>query len=196
MGETHENGHELTEEARTYVGNSARAYVERKLQRLEGRPITGKGAGIAPVDQLLNKPGKFEVKPARKYNTDADAVPAEAAAAAGTAFSKMEIDATPAAEDESDAEDSDEEMEDAGPTTNGSTSYENLSKKDIKALKTTDKKAYKKAKAAYKASKAAKKEKKKLKKDSKNDSKNSMKRKHHDDGEDKSSKKKKKKSKD
>src|ERR1700760_3575646 len=42
MGETNDaKGNELTEEERTYVGNQSRAYVERRLRALEGRPVTG-----------------------------------------------------------------------------------------------------------------------------------------------------------
>jgi len=164
MGETNDaDGVELTEEERTLVGNQGRAYVERRLAAIEGRPITGRSAAVAPADQLLVSRTKFAVKETRKYNADADGIPREAVAAAGKA-------AVAAAEDSDDDSDSDEEMEDApaAATTNGD-SYANISKE-----------AYKKAKAARKEAKTAKKA-----------AKESKKRKA-DDGGEKPSKKKKK----
>ncbi|KAF2665898.1 Nop domain-containing protein [Microthyrium microscopicum] len=186
MGDTVDGqGEELTEEARTFIGNRGRAYVERKLADLEGRPITGKGAAIAPAEQSLAKPGKFEVKPARKYNAAADGIPQEAAAAAGS--SAMELDDAKAGAEDSDddSEDSDDEAP-AVKAVNGTSKI--LSKDELKALKKTDKKAYKKAKAAREAHK----EEKKAKKEAKKESKSGKKRKA-DENEEKPKKKKKSK---
>lgn len=173
MGETNDaDGVELTEEDRTAVGNRARAYVERRLAAIEGRPITGRSTAVAPADQLLVNRTKFAVKETRKYNADTDGIPKEAVAAAGK-------QAVIAAED-SDDDDSDDEMADAPATNGNSSNYANISKAEMKTLKKTDKKGYKLAKAARKEAKLAKQA-----------AKESKKRKA-DDGDEKPAKKKKK----
>ena len=64
-------GDDVTEEERAAFGTSNRQMLERRLAGLEGRPIRPKGVAIAP-NGISHKPGKWEVKEARKYNPDAD----------------------------------------------------------------------------------------------------------------------------
>jgi nucleolar protein 58 len=147
-----ENGDDLPEDERAAAGTHYRRYLERKLQNLEGRPITGKGVSIAPNKQL-STPGKFDVKEARKYNAKADGL--EGPVDTPVNRDEMELDkieASAAAEqDESSSEESgsesdEEEAEDtpvvAPPPVNGEA--KKLSKEERKAL-------YKEAKKARKA---------------------------------------------
>ena len=73
----------VPDEERSAMGIKSRIAIERKLAKMEGRPIRGKGIAIGP-DGASNQPGKWEVKEARKYNADADGlIGDEPAAAAG-----------------------------------------------------------------------------------------------------------------
>ena len=73
----------VPDEERSAMGIQSRIAIERKLAKMEGRPIRGKGIAIGP-DGASNQPGKWEVKEARKYNADADGlIGDEPAAAAG-----------------------------------------------------------------------------------------------------------------
>jgi nucleolar protein 58 len=60
---------EIDDEERAELGIRSRIKLENALRRLEGKPIQTKGAKIAPTSG-----GKFEVKPSRNYNADADGV--------------------------------------------------------------------------------------------------------------------------
>ena len=64
-------GDDIAEEDRAAYGNTHRQILERRLAGLEGRSIKPKGVAIAP-NGISHKPGKWEVKEARKYNPDAD----------------------------------------------------------------------------------------------------------------------------
>ena len=71
---------EPTEEEKRALGVNARLTIERRLRNLEGKPLRPTGAnnvgpGGAP------KPGKWEVKEARKYNPDADGLAGDEPAA-------------------------------------------------------------------------------------------------------------------
>jgi nucleolar protein 58 len=172
-------GDDLPEDERAASGTNYRRYLERRLQTLEGRPITGASTNFAPTQQL-STPGKFNVKEARKYNKNADGfVESSSQAVAGA----MEID-TPngrAKDDDSESDsDSDDEAPAPAPATNGTSK---LSKEEKKALAKAAKKAQKagsseadakskrkEEKAARKAEKAAKKAAKAAKKQSKVDS--------------------------
>ncbi|RYP17635.1 hypothetical protein DL765_004417 [Monosporascus sp. GIB2] len=60
----------LDDDERAELGIRLRAGLEDRLRKLEGRPLLSKGAKIAPNGAT---PSKFEVRPSRNYNADADA---------------------------------------------------------------------------------------------------------------------------
>lgn len=62
---------EIDDEERAELGIRSRIKLENALRRLEGKPIQTKGTKIAPNGA---GPSKFEVKPSRNYNADADGV--------------------------------------------------------------------------------------------------------------------------
>lgn len=62
---------EIDDEERAELGIRSRIKLENALRRLEGKPIQTKGTKIAPNGAA---PSKFEVKPSRNYNADADGV--------------------------------------------------------------------------------------------------------------------------
>jgi nucleolar protein 58 len=216
------NGDDLPEEERAAPGVQFRQYLERRLQSLEGRPITGKGVAIAPSKQLAQGSTKFDIKEARKYNPNADGLSGSANAVESS--DRMLVDRRPevsaaAKPVEDSSEESESDDEEAAPVTlpvNGNT--EKLSKADKKAAKKAAKKALKsekKEKSAHEldhkaakearraekeARKAAKKEAKRAARkaeddDDDDDDKASKKRKRAEVGEPEEGKKKKKKSK-
>ena len=65
-------GDDIDDEERSMVGVTSRAKVERHLRGLEGKPLLPRGVAIGPNGKPTDKPGKWEVKEARKYNPDAD----------------------------------------------------------------------------------------------------------------------------
>lgn len=185
---------EPTEEEKAQLGRDARSTIERRLRALEGKPLKSLGnANMVPVAQ------KWEVKEARKYNPDADGLTGDEPAAKKA---KGQVNGTPkklVQEVESESEDEDVTMGDAGADTSDSEAEEpttGTTPKDKKAAK----KAEKEAKKARKAERAAKREAKAAKQAAKEAKKaakgTSDKKRKHDDDEDKSEKKKKKKSKD
>ena len=101
----------VDDDERAELGIRLRAGLEDRLRKLEGRPLLSKGTKIAPNGAT---PSKFEVKPSRNYNADADAP------AADSKKSKpmiQEVEDTPMADaDSEEDEDSDAEM---GGTENG-----------------------------------------------------------------------------
>lgn len=63
----------IPEDEKAALGIDARAYLERKLAGMEGKPIKSRGVGIAPNGVPgAPQPQKWEIKEARKYNPDAD----------------------------------------------------------------------------------------------------------------------------
>jgi nucleolar protein 58 len=148
------NGDDIPEEERAVPGMQFRQYLERRLQSLEGRPITGKGATIAPSKQLAQGSGKFDIKEARKYNPNADGLSGSIANAIESS-DRMIVDEMPevsvvAEQDKDSSDESDSDDEEAVPITKPANGIvQKLSKADIKAAK----------KAAKKAQKAEKKEK-------------------------------------
>ncbi|EME82693.1 uncharacterized protein MYCFIDRAFT_108250 [Pseudocercospora fijiensis CIRAD86] len=156
---------EPSEEEKSAIGVAGRAMVERRLAALEGKPIRANNVAIGPQGQ--QQPGKWSIKEARKYNPDADAIPADAQPGltngepSSSKKRKLveELDVTAAAEE--DDEEDDEEGETTVATINGDskkkgeTSEERAARKAAKAAK----KAEKAAKKAKKAEKEAKKEK-------------------------------------
>ncbi|KAJ5940686.1 hypothetical protein N7516_000854 [Penicillium verrucosum] len=72
-------GDEATEEDKAALGTEARFNLERKLAGMEGKPIKPRGVAIAPNGVQAEK---FDLKEARKYNPDADALASEEPATA------------------------------------------------------------------------------------------------------------------
>lgn len=184
---------EPAEEEKSKIGRDARLGIERRLRALEGKPLRSlPNANATPL-----APAKWEVKEARKYNPDADGLTGDEPAAKkaktqtnGTTPKKL------VQEVESDEEDEDVTMGDAGAGAEDSDS-EDAAGKTTKSDSKAAKKAEKEAKKARKAERAAKREAKAAKKaakEAKLQAKESKKRKAEDDG-DKVEKKKKKKSK-
>ncbi|TGJ81187.1 hypothetical protein E0Z10_g7580 [Xylaria hypoxylon] len=100
----------IDDDERADMGIRLRANLEDKLRRLEGKPLLSKGAKIAPNGAT---PSKFEIKPTRNYNADADA-PAPTSKNTPSKPLIQEVEDTPMADDdseeESEEEDSDAEM--------------------------------------------------------------------------------------
>lgn len=71
----------VTEEEKSALGVDNRLKIERRLASLEGKPLRSKGVAIAP-NGVSFTPGKWEVKEARKYNSDADGLAGDEPAAA------------------------------------------------------------------------------------------------------------------
>ena len=176
---------ERTEEERAALGIQARLYVERKLSKLEGKPLKAIGIQHAPSGQLTagtTQPGKWEIKEARKYNVDADGL-SGSEPAAKKLIQEVEVNGQAVAgaeEEDSDMELSDDEEDQTATigksetTVNGSASIEGNSKAQQKADKAARKaakeerrkqKAEKKARKAEKAAKTTTKEAKKIFKD-------------------------------
>ena len=64
---------DIPEEEKSALGTEARAYLERKLAAIEGKPIRPKGVAIGPNGvAATTQPQKWDIKEARKYNQDAD----------------------------------------------------------------------------------------------------------------------------
>lgn len=73
---------DIAEDDKAALGLGARAYLERKLAALEGKPLKPRGVAIAPNGVAAStQPKKWEIKEARKYNPDADALTGEEPAA-------------------------------------------------------------------------------------------------------------------
>lgn len=94
------------------LGLAMRAQVENRVRKLEGKPLVPRGANAnaTPVGGA-RQPGKWEIKEAKKYNPDADAVmedaPSAAQAVAEAAVKAIKDDI----EMDTDSEDSEDEAE-------------------------------------------------------------------------------------
>ena len=106
---------DVTEEEKAALGNEARFSLERKLAGMEGKPIKPRGVAIAPNGAA--QPEKFDLKEARKYNPDADALASEEPASAKK--SKKQKKLVEEVEDEemadADSDEEDSESEDESP---------------------------------------------------------------------------------
>ncbi|RYO98179.1 hypothetical protein DL766_005192 [Monosporascus sp. MC13-8B] len=96
----------LDDDERAELGIRLRAGLEDRLRKLEGRPLLSKGAKIAPNGAT---PSKFEVRPSRSYNADADA-PATDSKKTPKKPLIQEVEDTPMADAQSE-EESDEESD-------------------------------------------------------------------------------------
>ncbi|KAH9907750.1 Nop domain-containing protein [Xylariomycetidae sp. FL2044] len=101
----------VDDDERAEMGIRFRALLEDKLRRLEGKPALLKGTKIAPNGAT---PAKFEVKPSRNYNVDADGLITEEKSKKPLI---QEVEDTPMADGESDEES--EEEEDSDTEMNG-----------------------------------------------------------------------------
>jgi nucleolar protein 58 len=185
---------DVTEEEKAALGTEARFNLERKLAGLEGKPIKPRGVNIAPNGAA--QPQKFDLKEARKYNPDADAL---ADVEEPTSAKKSKKDKKKLVEDVEE----DEEMEDAGSDdeaeANGSadSELEKLAAKAGLSVKRYQRKLERGEitfDAAGNPTSVSKKDLKKAKKEAKKAGKEDGKKRKRDDGDD-SEKKKKKKSK-
>jgi nucleolar protein 58 len=186
-----DTSNEPTEEEKSQVGRDARLGIERRLRALEGKPLKSLKDN---ANQTALGQKKWDVKEARKYNSDADGLTGDEPAAKKSKTAQVNGTTPKKLVQEVD---SDEEMADADAGADDSDSSDeeekSASKGDSKASKKAEKEA-KKARKAERAAKRAAKEAKKAAKEAKKDSKDPKKRKTDDaDGD---SKKKKKKSKD
>ncbi|KAI0535891.1 hypothetical protein GGR58DRAFT_477557 [Xylaria digitata] len=120
----------IDDDERADMGIRLRANLEDKLRRLEGKPLISKGAKIAPNGAA---PSKFEIKPSRNYNTDADA-PAPASKDASSKPLIQEVEDTPMANDDSEEQESEEE-EDSDEEMNGTENAKRKAKKEKEARK-------------------------------------------------------------
>ncbi|KAI0161472.1 Nop domain-containing protein [Xylariaceae sp. FL1272] len=97
----------IDDEDRAEMGLRLRIHLEDRLRKLEGKPLISKGSKIAPNGAA---PSKFEVKPSRNYNADADA-PSSAKKASKPLIQEVEDESmADGSDDESDEQDSDTEM--------------------------------------------------------------------------------------
>ncbi|KAJ8126952.1 hypothetical protein O1611_g6687 [Lasiodiplodia mahajangana] len=116
----------IDDDERAEMGIRLRANLEDKLRRLEGKPLISKGAKIAPVGVT---PSKFEIKPKRNYNADADAPESKTPSKPLI----QEVEDTPMADDDSEQEESEEE--DSDTEMNGAENGKHKSKKEKRAAK-------------------------------------------------------------
>lgn len=191
-----DTSNEPTEEEKSQIGRDARLAIERRLRALEGKPLKS----LANANQTtLGGQKKWDVKEARKYNSDADGLTGDEPAAKKSKADLVNGTTPKKLVQEVDSDDEDETMADVNGTeeSDSDSDEQEVAKGDKKASK----KAEKEAKKARKAERAAKREAKEAKKAAKEakkavkEVKESKKRKAGDEDE-KIEKKKKKKSKD
>lgn len=184
---------EPTEEEKSQLGRDARLGIERRLRALEGKPLKS----LANANQTaLGAQKKWDVKEARKYNSDADGLTGDEPAAKKSKSDKVNGTTSKKLVQEVDSDDEDETMADANDASDSDSDEQQAPKSNKKADKKAEKEA-KKARKAERAAKRAEKEAKKAAKEAKKaakESKDSKKRKADDDQ--KSGEKKKKKNKD
>ncbi|KAJ5792704.1 uncharacterized protein N7503_008682 [Penicillium pulvis] len=113
---------DVTEEEKAALGTEARFNLERKLAGMEGKPMKPRGVAIAPNG--TSQPQKFDLKEARKYNPDADAMETDAPASA----KKEKKDKKKKLVEEVD---SDEDMEDADSDSDSESESEDDSKSEL-----------------------------------------------------------------
>jgi len=166
-------GDNVDEEERSALGVLSRAKIERHLRGLEGKPLLPRGVTVGPNGKAVSTPGKWEVKEARKYNSDADGLAGdEPATLIGDSEKKSkkdkkkklieEIQEKPVAADDDSEDDSQEENSDDGdeeslqdsPKQNGS-----KSKPVTDSEEKSKKKAEKKAKEQRRAEREERKQK-------------------------------------
>jgi nucleolar protein 58 len=73
-------GDDVDEEERSAHGVMSRSKIENQLRKLEGKPLLPRGIAVGPNGKVTT-PGKWEIKEARKYNADADGLAGDEPAA-------------------------------------------------------------------------------------------------------------------
>ncbi|KAJ5722511.1 hypothetical protein N7488_000546 [Penicillium malachiteum] len=116
---------DVTEEDKAALGTEARFNLERKLAGMEGKPVKTRGVAIAPNGEAV-QPQKFDLKEARKYNADADALDSEEPKSAKKDKKNKKL---------VQEVDSDEDMEDADSDSDDSESSEEKSELEKQAEK-------------------------------------------------------------
>ena len=82
---------DIAEDEKAALGLSSKAYLERKLAGMEGKPLKPRGVAIAPNGvSAIPQPKKWEIKEARKYNPDADGLAGDEAPAKEVKKSKKD----------------------------------------------------------------------------------------------------------
>ncbi|KAH9878264.1 Nucleolar protein 58 [Plenodomus biglobosus] len=186
-----DTSNEPTEEEKSQIGRDARLGIERRLRALEGKPLKS----LANANQTaLGSQTKWDVKEARKYNSDADGLTGDEPAAKKSKSDKVNGTTAKKLVQEVGSDDEDETMVDVNGGAEESDS--DSEEQEVVAKSSGDKaakKAEKEAKKARKAEREAKRQAKEAKKAAKEAKKDgSKKRKAGDEG-DKVEKKKKKK---
>ncbi|KAI8625819.1 hypothetical protein F5Y19DRAFT_448901 [Xylariaceae sp. FL1651] len=121
----------IDDDERADMGIRLRANLEDKLRRLEGKPLISKGAKIAPNGAT---PSKFEVKPKRNYNADADA-PASETKKTPSKPLIQEVEDTQMGDGDSEEDESEEDEEDSDAEMNGTENAKRKEKKEKEARK-------------------------------------------------------------
>lgn len=150
------------------LGLAMRAMVENRVRKLEGKPVLPRGANAnTTAVNGARQPGKWEIKEAKKYNPDADAVMDDAPSAA-EAVAKAAVKAI-----QNDVEMEDEDSEGEGDKRSKKDKKKGLvtvlppppatadseeDEEDSEAKKKAEKKAKKEAKKKEKEEKKSKKE--------------------------------------
>ncbi|GAW15799.1 hypothetical protein ANO14919_052210 [Xylariales sp. No.14919] len=141
----------IDDDERADMGIRLRANLEDKLRRLEGKPLVSKGAKIAPNGVA---PSKFEIRPSRNYNADADAPVSKSTPSKPLI---QEVEDTPMADDDSEEESEEEEEEDSDTEMNGTENAKRKAKKEKETRRTVreEKRVTKKEQEKKKASREA-----------------------------------------
>ncbi|OBT57659.1 hypothetical protein VE04_01582 [Pseudogymnoascus sp. 24MN13] len=118
--------------------------VDEEERSALGKPLLPRGVAVGPDGKALDKPGKWELKEAKKYNADADGIASGAPAAVEEKkekASKKDKKLIQEVESESESEESDEdvEMDDAMSATNGTPKKSKKEDKKSKKEKTPKK---------------------------------------------------------
>ena len=124
---------DTAEDEKSALGTEARYNLERKLAAMEGKPIKPRGVAIAP-NGATEQPKKFEIKEARNYNPDTDAIAGGEPASAKKARRESEKEIQEAKETK-DAEmaDASSDEEESEPQANGTKKESDLEKQAAKA---------------------------------------------------------------
>ncbi|KAI2466108.1 nucleolar protein Nop5 [Annulohypoxylon bovei var. microspora] len=101
----------VDDEERADMGIRLRALLENKLRIMEGKPLVSKGTKIGPNGAT---PSKFEVKPTRNYNADADAISTSAKKTPSKPL-VQEVEDTPMGDADSESEEEDSDAESPKP---------------------------------------------------------------------------------
>lgn len=84
------NQAEPTDEEKAATAVANRLKIERRLRHLEGKPLAPRGVHIGPGGQQA-QPSKFELKEARKYNPNADALAVDGSVSGDEAGEKRKL---------------------------------------------------------------------------------------------------------